>query len=338
MQKILFISQKRKDAIGVVDTSVKKELEKRKHTFDFLEIDNKWQSRPSIMYHYCKNIYTIIKKTRKYKKIYFSRENPYVIFVKFCYPAKKIYMCVHHVEAYRGQSLIGKLIIKSVDIYIAISQYTKEQLMEIGVQDKNIMVNYNGISDTYYPEKKEQFQKFPYILYVWTEIPRKNTDALLNVFANIHEQYPQIKLVKIGHAWSEKAKRNFDKKIQELHIENSVIIKREFMSEEELRKWYSNAECYVSLSKLEWFWLTIPEAMACWCSVIASNIGSFREICWNNYWLVDLDSYKGIVNEFRKILSNKELKKEKIAKGLQRAQKFNRKSNVQNLILYTTTI
>ena len=111
-----------------------------------------------------------------------------------------------------------------------------------------------------------------------------------------------------------------------------MIIKRNFIEDDELRKWYSNALCYISLSKLEWFWLTIPEAMACWCPVIASDIWPFREICGGEEILVKSSDSCWIINWIRKYILDKKFRSNQISNGLTLSKKFSWKLNSKSIM------
>ena len=241
-------------------------------------------------------------------------------------------MTVHHVEDYWWKSIVWKLMIKSTNKFIAISNFTKNQLVWIWADENDIIVNYNWISDVFYPEPIKNFTDYPYILYVWTEALRKNTDLLLEVFSEILKKHSELKLVKIWKPWFEGDKIRFDNKVKELKLEDSVIVKRNFIEDDELRKWYSNALCYISLSKLEWFWLTIPEAMACWCPVIASDIWPFREICNNDKLIVNHENKNETIAKIVGYYTNKTHRKELSDYWRKRASQFNRSKNVKELI------
>ena len=222
--------------------------------------------------------------------------------------------------------------IKCTDKFIAISNFTKDQLLWIWAKEEDIFVNYNWISDIYYPEPIKNFTDYPYILYVWTEVPRKNTDLLLEVFSEIHKKHQELKLVKIWKAWSEEDKQRFDNIVKELKLDDSVIVKRTFVEDDELRKWYSNALCYISLSKLEGFWLTIPEAMVCWCPVVVSDIWPFREICKNRNILVSLWNKNAIIDLLLEYCES-DLKRKNISRfWIENAKRFNRKRNAEYLV------
>lgn len=334
MKKILFITQKRNDAIWIVDYNIKQELQKRNHQFDFLELREKGETKWSIFKHYVQNTIKIILSAWKYKEIYFSRENPYIILLKSIFPKKIAIMTIHHVEDYRGNNIIGKLIIKYTNHFFAISEFTKKQLISIWAKSDDITVIYNWISNKYYPEIINQFTTYPYILYVGSEAPRKNLATLLKVFKQIHKKHPTIKLVKIGKAGNSKDEETTDHLIEKLWIWKDIIIMREFISEEELRKRYSNALCYISISKLEWFWLTIPEALACGCPVIASNIWPFNEIIGDSQISVDPEDHKNIEEAIEMYINNIQLRSKMWKDGISIAKRFKRDNNVDSLLKY----
>lgn len=333
-KRILFITQKRSDAIGIVDQNQQNELKKLDHDFDFLQIGEKGTTKMQIIVNYLTNILLILKTARKYNQIFFSWENPYGILIKLFMPWKKITMTMHHVEEYRWKTIIGKLIFRMTDRFIAISQFTKEQLIAFWVKPTNIIVNYNGISKSFYPERLENFQDFSYILYVGTEIPRKNLKTLFSVLKVLHTTYPKLKLVKIGKPGTEEARKETDQLIKSLWLSDVVLLYRSFISNDELRKRYSNALCYISLATLEGFWLTIPEAMACGCPILASRIWPFEEICQDESILLDPLDEEKIIDTFRIYLEDQNLRTFKSRECLMKVKRFDWKKNVENLILF----
>ncbi|MEF2175428.1 MAG: hypothetical protein V3575_03055, partial [Candidatus Absconditabacteria bacterium] len=100
MDKILFVTQSSQDAIDKVNQSVLKELNNVKHNFDFFQLNKKGENKIEIIINYILNSIKLIIKSIKYKKLYFSRENPYALIIKILFKKKEIFMCVHHVEDY----------------------------------------------------------------------------------------------------------------------------------------------------------------------------------------------------------------------------------------------
>lgn len=328
--KILFVLQKRNDAIWIVDNSVINELLKVNHNFEFFYLKEKWYKKYEIIWNYIFNIVSLLLKSIIYNKIYFSWENPYVIFVKFFFPWKKIYMCVMHVEDYWGKTLIWKLIFKSVSKFIVISEFTKNQLLEYWIKSDNIFVNYLWISSNYYPENISNFTDFDFILYVWTELERKNIKNLLLAFNEVIKKYPKLKLIKIWKPviWKETT----DNLVNELWLKDNIIFKREFISEFELRKYYSNSICYISVATLEWFWMTVPEAMSCWCPVVVSDIWPFNEIVLKSQVIVNPYDIKSIKEWILKYINDKDFRNKMIDEWLINSKRFNWKTNANKII------
>lgn len=328
--KILFVSQKRNDAIWIVDNSVKNELLLISWDITFLELSEKWNTKLQIFINYIINILKLLVNTIWYNKIYFSWENPYVIFIKIFFPWKKNYMCVMHVEDYWWKSIIWKLIFKSVNKFIVISEFTKNQLLEYWIKSDNIFVNYLWISKDYYPEKIDNFKSFKYILYVWTELERKNIKNLLIAFSEVIKKFPNLKLVKIwkSYTWYE----NTDYYIKKLWLENNIVLKREYISDTDLRKYYSNSICYISVATLEWFWMTVPESMSCWCPVVVSDIWPFNEIVWNSQIVVDPYNIIDISAWIVKYLEDNDFRNKMVEEWIINSKRFNWKNNANILI------
>lgn len=334
-KKILYIHQKRSDAIGKTDKNQRAFLENHpENPFDFLEILPKWNSKWEILKNYILNTLIILKSSFWYQKIYFSYENPYIIFIKILFPLKKIIMCVHHLESW-ADTMLWKIILSIPDYFVAISHFTKNQILEKWIDSKKIFVNYNGISEKFYPEKIQNFYNKKYILYVGTELPRKNLENLFLAFEKISEKFPEIVLIKIGNAWG-KNFENLTEKILQKHenIREKIIFLRENLPNNELRKWYSNAQIYISVSNLEGFGLTIPEAMACGAPIIASDIWPFREIAQNSDFLVSPHNIRQIAEKSIKILENPDFKNKNIINGQFQSKKFSWQKNADNLITF----
>lgn len=330
-EKILFVTQERKDAIGICDMYITQELKKLESTISFFSLIAKGTKKRDIIKNYIKNIWFLLQRAKSYATIFFSWENPYVIFLKLFFPQKKIILTVNHVEKYWWESIVGKLMLQSCSKFVVISEFTKNQLIDIGAKEKKIFVNYLWMSCNYFPEKIENYKPFPYILSVWTELPRKNIYMLLHAFKEITKKFPTIKLIKVGKAGTKEDEENTNTWIRKLKIQENIILKRNFITEEELRTLYTNAVCYVSVPTLEWFWMTIPEAMACWCPVVASSIPPFQEIIGNSQILVDPQNIHEIQAGIQKYISDSKLRENMSKEWIAIASRFNWKKTATGI-------
>lgn len=129
----------------------------------------------------------------------------------FCTPPIVCY--VHHVhdkqffyELPHFLAIIGYIvehyffpvIYRNISI-IAVSKTTKKELLKIGFNEKNIKIVYNGIN-THTTLEKTSVKKFshPTILYLGRIKKYKRVDLLVNIFKNIVEKVPRVRLIIAG--------------------------------------------------------------------------------------------------------------------------------------------
>jgi glycosyltransferase involved in cell wall biosynthesis len=95
-----------------------------------------------------------------------------------------------------------------------------------------------------------------------------------------------------------------------------------FIPHEELPKLYNLAELFVIPSFYEGFGLTMVEAMACGCPVVASQTGACPEVAGGAALLADPHDPVDFAGKIKLVLSSEILRQEMRAKSLQRAASF----------------
>ena len=86
---------------------------------------------------------------------------------------------------------------------------------------------------------------------------------------------------------------------------------------------FSDAQVFVMPSLYEGFGLPPLEAMACGVPVVASNTTSMPEVVKDAGILVDPLDAKAIARAIQEVLTNDQLKKDLVSKGLTYAQDYN---------------
>jgi glycosyltransferase involved in cell wall biosynthesis len=111
------------------------------------------------------------------------------------------------------------------------------------------------------------------LLHVGSTIPRKRIDTLLNVFANLRQQRADLRLIRVGGAFTAK-QRDVAQSLGILqHID---VLPR--INEHILAAVYRRAALVLQTSQAEGFGLPVIEAMACGTPVIATDIPPLREV------------------------------------------------------------
>lgn len=182
-----------------------------------------------------------------------------------------------YVNSYSGPvtSVLSKLYVmalKKVGKIIAISEFTKSELTEhLDISEEKIEVIYQGIDqDQFSPreENKEILKKYgiekPYVIYVGSEINRKNIRGNLEEYKELRKKNPDLKLVKVGDSGRKKYREKTLQHIEDMGLEEGEdIIFTGFVTEEELPYIYSMAEANLLFSHYEGFGRTALEAEAC---------------------------------------------------------------------------
>ena len=110
------------------------------------------------------------------------------------------------------------------------------------------------------------------------------------------------------------------------------IVKAGYISDEDLPCLYSNSEFFVYPSLYEGFGLPVLEAMKCGCPVITSNISSIPEVTGDAAILINPESDEQLIQAYKSLYYNKELKKELSLKGIERAKQFSWEKTVDTII------
>jgi glycosyltransferase involved in cell wall biosynthesis len=112
-----------------------------------------------------------------------------------------------------------------------------------------------------------------WLLSVGSAIPRKRLDVLLRVFAEVRKHAVNVRLLRIGAAFTPE-----QRELARILEVESAVLELGFVSREILTAAYRRADVLLQTSDAEGFGLPPVEAMACGCQVIASDLAVLREV------------------------------------------------------------
>ena len=214
---------------------------------------------------------------------------------------------------------------------IAVSQATKRDLMNyLGIPEERIRVVYEGIDHTVFrPSLRSNNFGYPYILFVGSEHPRKNLPTLIRAFGKLKER----KLVKVGRAGGKETnfREETMKVIKSLNLDGQVIF-TEFVSGEDLRARYCDAECFVLPSLYEGFGFPPLEAMACGCPVITSDSSSLPEVVDGAAIKVSAEDVEGLAEALQNVLTDQQLGRSLVERGMAQAAKFSSEETAEKTL------
>lgn len=219
---------------------------------------------------------------------------------------------VYKIKQFGYKKVFQHAIQKSVKILVP-SNFVKNQLIQDwGIDSNKIAVTYEAVDDKILKINPKKLS-LNYIFYVGNAHPHKNVEGLIKTFLKL--KIRNLKLILAGHD------HYFWQRIKDKYRDKNIIYKG-YVSDEELVTLYKNARCLVMPSFEEGFGIPLLEAMALSCPVVSSNAGSLPEIGGDAAIYFDPHNQQDMINKISKILSDEDLRKDLIKKGLKRYKLF----------------
>ncbi len=238
---------------------------------------------------------------------------------------------LYHRLAYK---ILVRRAVKKSKVIFACSEYTKNEILKYYSSSANIYVvplaadkKFNAIKNENKIQtiKNKYGLKNKYLFYAGTIFNRRHVLELIEAFKLILTEFPERQLLISGKDLTN-PHQNIDK-----IIENVPQIKKiNYVDEEDLIYLYQGAEIFIYLSEYEGFGLPPLEAMACGTPVLTTRMTSLNEVLGDYSIAVDNPyDVNEIKDKITKILSDENLRKNMIEKGLQRVENFSWEKTAQ---------
>ena len=233
---------------------------------------------------------------------------------------------------WQARVLHERLRFRGVDHAIVISERTRDDLVRhTGISRERTSLVYHGVDPEQFHTTCETGEARrlrellgsdrPYFFYVGGFDARKQVVEMVQAFC---ERAPEMEqtLVICGKIWPE-VKQRIDQLVGRHSVQQRVLTPG-FVDDRLLPALYRNATAHLMLSLYEGFGMTITEAFACGCPVIAARASCVPEIAADAALLVDPAA--GIVNAAGEamvmVASEPELRDTLRQRGLRRARFF----------------
>ncbi len=226
---------------------------------------------------------------------------------------------------------LGLQTLRFASVAITDSCYTRRDLIKMNLLPRErIVVAWNGPGIIPTEEEIDFARQFtPYILYVGSHAPYKNTARLVAAFARLRN-YPELKLVLVGGD----GKKQIDYitgAIRRHRLESKAIVLTD-LNPARLSSLYRHCELFVLPSTYEGFGLPVLEAMlhgapvACSYAASIPEVGGDAAVYFNPYSTAD------IAQKINYLLQQPELRKTLSKKGLKRASQFSWSKTAQTIL------
>lgn len=254
------------------------------------------------------------------------------------------FMSVSHTTNFKTKIMLNRTIKKScerADKIMTISEFSKSEIIKyLNIPEEKIFVVPCGVNKEIFHEikdsnliknvKKNYGIANDYFLYLGTLEPRKNLVRLIEAYDMFRKSTDsEIKLVLAGRkGWYfeeifESAKKS--------KYSNDIIFTG-YVNEQDVVPLINGAFSFVFPSIYEGFGMPVLEAMACGTPVVTSNSTSLNEYFGDSSITVNPYDVETIKNGLEEMVSNEDLRKDLIERGLRKAETITWE-NSANMIL-----
>lgn len=200
--------------------------------------------------------------------------------IKIFSPQTKVILLAHGIEVWKPLSGIKRKLIRSADMVVVVSNFTKKKILQHHPVKKILVIN--NCLDPYLPDpvdsriemrKKIGISEGALVLMTLSRLSsseqNKNYDNILASVRKLKQEVPSIKYMFVGK-YDSKEKERLDQLIFDLGLKDDVIFTG-FVPDEELAHYYGMADIYVMPSRKEGFGISFIEAMYYGLPVIGGN-------------------------------------------------------------------
>lgn len=219
---------------------------------------------------------------------------------------------------------------------VTVSRNTKAELLKFCpfLSEEKIISVHSGLEDHWrktVPSELRERVRLSYrleqrrvILHIGNDLWYKNTAGLIRAFARLIS--PDLVLVHVGSLTPGTLTI-----VHELNIGDRIVQLTD-LSDDDLAALYQIAEVFVFPSISEGFGWPPLEAMASGCPTICSRAGSLLDICGDASVFVNPADISDMANAIYRVLHEKGLRGDLIAKGYLQAAKFSWKSTANTFL------
>ncbi|MEO1516243.1 MAG: glycosyltransferase family 4 protein [Bacteroidota bacterium] len=178
----------------------------------------------------------------------------------------------------RAYYLFEQLLLRlPFDHYIAVSEFTRQALIQKGISPSKISRIYNGLHyETFAHYHHQAPQQFTYTYFGRLGIS-KGLDLLLPAAHHFCKEHPDSRLVLILPKRPQAIFAQVMQLIQQLNLQKHVLIRHE-LSREELYRQVCQSSCVVIPSYSEGFCFVAAEAVALEVPIVSSGQGALAEV------------------------------------------------------------
>lgn len=247
---------------------------------------------------------------------------------------KRYYLAAHarellHQNVPYISAKLRSLILKEASIIFAVSRYTRDRVVDLGVLPDKVQVVPNGVDLSHFrPRPKAEARRLlrlgrgPILLSTGRLIRRKGFDTTICALSLIAPKYPDLRYLIVGHGPD---KTRLQALARKMNVPSKVIF-HGHVPKAELPQYYSAADVFTMPSReekggsVEGFGLVFLEAGACRTPVIGTTSGGIPDAIDHeiNGLIVPPNNPHALARSIEKLLDNPAYRNALGQRGVQR--------------------
>lgn len=260
----------------------------------------------------------LLPKLSRARSVFTLHDTAYLLFPEYHLPRNRIYL----------RAMMPRFL-ERADRIIAVSENTRHDALRLYRLDPGkIEVIPEGVDARFRPDVDDTIISVVrrryglperFILCISTIEPRKNLTTLLEAYAALRHDHPDVRLVIVGgKGW---LFERFFERLRSLRLEGDVVLTG-YVPDEDVPALLNAAEVFAFPSEFEGFGLPPLEAMACGVPVVCSNAASLPEVVGEAGVLLPPRDVAAWVEALGRLLDDAQLREDLRARGLERASRF----------------
>ena len=227
-------------------------------------------------------------------------------------------------------------VFENAKVLTVVSPYVKKKIEPFCKGEIHVIPN--GVRDEFFEVENNEVENR--LLFVGGIEPRKGLLNLLKAIKIIKKEIPDVRLHIVGRARKQGYYNSLIDYVKKNNLNENIIFRGE-LSDEEVKKEFSECSVFVFPSKEESFGIVLAEAEACREPIVASNIGGIPYVVDNNKtgFLVEYGDIDTFAEKILILLNDKNLRNKMGVAGREKANQFSNKDIAEKFYrLYETVI
>lgn len=195
----------------------------------------------------------------------------------------------------KSQLFIAKQIAEKADYLVPVSQYLRNDLVDLGFVNKLKVVE-NVVDTNLFQVKNSEKNKFVF-LHISNLVQLKNPEAIIKAAVNLAKEFSNFELQIGGDGDIEKLNNLIKDNNAENYIKTFGIL-----SSTEVAEKMRGSNCFVLFSDYENFPCVLLESLSSGTPAIATKVGGIPEIINENNGILIGNSEKELLEAMRKVL------------------------------------